>query len=445
MGRIRGALVSLRTTAALLVALSILLVLNVTLPQQAVDPPSYAAAVRDSRLGKVVLETFGLGHVATSAAFLTVVALFFANLAAVLVVRFRATLKRSRFEPPAEAQVRALLAAPGAIETAYGGTDPAPAAEILTRLGYRVAPAGRGAVWGVKHRLAPLGFPVFHASFFFMCAGGLALYLTRDVVTLTVTEGLEAQSSAGSVVRRSPLGAPRPVGIGLERVDVELERGVPVDLSATVSLDGVSGRLARINAPLRLDSSTILVERAGVAPVLWLVDERGFTLDRVLVAVATPPGFPTRLELTPGDIDVAIEPIPVGPSFPERSDLGRVPLTMRLRHGGQTVFDGVARPGDVIAVGSRALRISEVRYWAGFRIVSERGGALLVAGFVLAVAGIVLRMVLFRREMVVALGDGKLRMAGRAEFIPARAREEMMLAQDLILAREDSQAAARSA
>ena len=414
--------------------LSVLLLLNVVLPQAALDAATYARALQRGPAARFALETLRLGHLATSPPFLTVVAALLANLLAVLLDRTTSTLRRLRYAPPARAQLEALVSGAAGLEPLPCEADAAAAVEVLRAMGYRTELVGTDGVWGVKHRLALLGFPLFHASFFLMCAGAVQLYLTRDVVALVVTEGLEADSRAGSVIRRAPGGAAGPVRIALERVDVRLKEGRPVDLAAALALDGAERRTARINDPAVRGPLTVLVETAGIAPVLWLVDGRGFTLDRVLAPVFAG-ALPTRVPLAGGEVEVVLEPVAVGPRFPEREALATVPVELRVRKGGATVFEGAVRPGEIVRIGERSLRVAEVRYWAGFRLVEERGGVLLVAGFIAAIAGIVWRLAFFRREIGIVLGGGVLRIGGRGEFFPARFREELALARELLVGR----------
>jgi hypothetical protein len=422
--RVWRLLVSLRTTAALLVALTALLVVNALVPQASFDPQGHALAVRGSRAARFALETLRLGSVSTSPLFVGCVAAFFVNLAAVLVDRAGATWRRVRVRPPTPAQLDALLAAGPVAEVAGAGPSAGRAGEVLADLGYRTL-AVPGGVWGVKNRLALLGFPLFHASFFLLLAGGLQLYLTRDVRTLVVTEGQEATSDRGAVVRRAPLGDAPAVRIGLVRVDPRLEAGRPISIAAALVVDGPGPEeTARVNHPVERGPVSVLVERAGLAPVVWLTDRDGYTLDRVLVPVASR-GPPTRVPLATGDLEVALEPVPLGPRFPEREALPAAPVTLTVRARGGPPVDATVRPGEPVVLGERVLRIEELRYWAELRIVRERGGALLVAGFLLAVAGMAWRMLLFRREVFVCLGAGPARVAGRGEFFPARIADEV--------------------
>jgi hypothetical protein len=168
------------------------------------------------------------------------------------------------------------------------------------------------------------------------------------------------------------------------------------------------------------------VERAGIAPVLWLVEARGYTLDRVAVPTASPDGLPTRVPLAGGgELEAVVAPIPVSERFPERAALATTAVPIRVLSRGAPVFEGLVRPGQPIALGDRVLTVQEVRYWAGLRLVSEDGGGLLVAGFVLSVLGIVWRMVWYRREVAVAWDARGVTVAGRCEFFPARFREEL--------------------
>jgi hypothetical protein len=433
--RLREAAVSLRTTAVLLSALALLLLLSVLVPQASSDPEGFARAVRGGAAARFVLLTLGLGNVATSPPFLAILALFFLNLAAGLADRMGTTLRRIRFAPPTKAQREALLG-PDALEGPLPeGDSGVRAREILEGLGYRTAPAGPSALWGVKHRLALLGFPVFHLSFFVLCAGGILLYLTRDVVTLLAAEGQVVDSSAGGVVRRAPLGPPSPVRIAVDRVDVRLEEGRPVHLSAALRLDapGAPGRTARVNHPAGWGDLSVLVERAGIAPVLWLLDGQGFTQDRVAVLAAAPGALPTRVKLGPAaDLEAVVEPASLGAGFPERAELPRAEVRLRLLAGDRDLFEGILRPGEGAPAGDRRVVLQEVRYWAGLRLVSERGGGLLVVGFLLSVVGIAWRMVWARREVAVAWDGGRLRVGGRGEFYPARFRGELEGIRDLI-------------
>jgi cytochrome c biogenesis protein ResB len=433
--RLWATAVSLRTSAVLLSVLSVFLLLNVMLPQRAHDPEAYVAAMRSSAAARFLLGTLELGELPTSRLFAAFVALLFANLAAVLFDRLGTTLRRVRFAPPAAAQLEKLLASADAVEVDAPGLSPDAVRATLAAIGYRTAGLADGGVWGVKHRFALLGFPVFHASFFLLAGGALQLYLTRDVTTLVASEGQVVSTAEGSVVRRAPSGAPPPILLAVDRVEVKLEDGKPLDLGARIAVQGQGGtRPSHINHPATWGDLTVLVDRAGIAPVLWLVDDRGYTVDRVVVPTASGAGLPTRAGLAGGALTAVVKPIPVGATFPERAALATVPVELRIESDAGKLFEGRLAPGGSLRIGDRELRLQEVRYWVGMRVVRERGGPWLVAGFVLAVAGILWRMVWVRRELAVARVGDRLRISARAEFYASGGRDEAVAVAALLTA-----------
>ncbi|HET9554255.1 MAG TPA: cytochrome c biogenesis protein ResB, partial [Anaeromyxobacteraceae bacterium] len=235
MRRLWAVAVSMRTTALLMAALAAILLLGVLLPQADADPAAYAAALRRGLAWRFLLEGLRLGHLATSPLFLAGLGAFLVSLAAGLADRLGSTVRRLHVAPPTRAQLDALLA--GGPEAEAPG-DPAAvaarAARVLETLGYRVAPAGPGVLWGVKHRLALLGFPVFHAAFFALALGGGLVWWTRDVVAVGACEGQPLASATAAVERRAPAGPAEPPPLAVERVDLALEQGKPLDLAVAL-------------------------------------------------------------------------------------------------------------------------------------------------------------------------------------------------------------------
>ncbi|MGB8930018.1 MAG: cytochrome c biogenesis protein ResB [Anaeromyxobacteraceae bacterium] len=336
MRRAWAAVTSLKTTAILIAALAALLLVNVLVPQARIDPDAYAAALRRGGVAPFLLERLRLGHVSTSPVFVGTLVAFLVNLAGVLVDRVGVTARRLRLAVPTGPQLAALLG--DATATAVPGSPAevaARATQVLETMGYRVLAVGHGALWAVKHRWALLGFPVFHAAFFVMALGDATLYWTREVVSIGACEGQTVASAEGAVGRRAPAGPSDPVSITVDRVDVKLDRGKPTDLAVDLRLlPGAAVRTARVNHPAVWGDLSALVDRVGVAPVLWVMDEGGYTRDRVAVMVQSRGDLPTRVPLDAGAIEAVVEPIPVGPAFPERSALSHARIWLRLRQGG---------------------------------------------------------------------------------------------------------------
>ncbi len=97
------------------------------------------------------------------------------------------------------------------------------------------------------------------------------------------------------------------------------------------------------------------------------------------------------------------------------------------KRAAETVFEGTLRPGDGVPVGEDRLVLKELRYWVGVQVVSERGGGLLVTGFVVGIVGLVWRLGFHRREVVLTWDDEEtdeerdgatLRLVGHSEYFP---------------------------
>jgi len=188
----------------------------------------------------------------------------------------------------------------------------------------------------------------------------------------------------------------------------------------------VSALIAFLLPPVYRSTATILIERAGLAPLLWLQDADGYTLDRVVVVSRTLSGDATVAPIDRGRLEVVI--LPLRPDqIPDRDALMRATMRIQVRerNGGKILFDGALRRGEAIDVGADRLVLQDVRTWVGLLIVSERGGGLLIAGFVLGVAGLIWRMLWYRREVFVGWEPGCVTIAGRSDLYPLRFREEL--------------------
>jgi cytochrome c biogenesis protein ResB len=441
--------ISARFTVGLLCLLALLLLLNVAVPQQSVlGDERYAAVLEEGGAGTwFVLETLGLGRMATSPVFLAVLGLFFLNLASVLLARLKPTWHRVGLKPRSEKGLRAWAR----MEETHSGplTEDWSAGRIVNVLrghGYQVRRPGKQTVWAVKHRTAPLGFLVFHLSFFLLFAGGVAIYYTRFVGTAIVSEGQPFNGEYSAVVRASPLGGPPPLRFVVEEVEARMENGQPVHLAADLRFEqaGAAGiRRSRVNHPADWGSASILVEKAGLAPVLWLQDARGFTLDRVVAPARTFATVTTEVEMADGEWKATVYPLLAGDPFPERQDLAEISMDIEIWHGEEELFSGKLRPGEAASFPGGRLVMEELRYWVGLRVIRERGGGLLIVGFTLGVIGLVWRLLWYRREIALTWENGVFRLVGRSEYFSAPFEAE--LASLARMLKETEAPAARSA
>lgn len=428
--------VSARVTVTLLCVLALLLLLNVVVPQATVLGEETIAAMAEGRpLARLLLVDLGLSRLPTSPVFVATLVLFFLNLGVVMVSRIGPTLRRTAIRPRSEkglaawARLEESLSAP-----LPAGWDAGGCAKILRGFGYRVQRPGEHSLFGVKHRLAPVGFLFFHLSFFLLCAGGLLVYYTRFVGSVVLTEGQDFAGSYGRIERVSPLGSVPGLSFTLERVEPRFERGEPVHLGVRLRARRAGSTIpleSRVNHPARWGSSIVMVTGAGLSPVLWLQNRSGFTLDRVVAPIRGRGGEPTEIPLVGGVWVARVFPLPAGREFPERADLGSTPLRLTLTRESEVLFEGELTAGAAAEAGSHGrLVLEDLRYWANIRVVSERGGGLLILGFVVGVVGLVWRLLWHRREVAVTWDSATLRLVGRAEYFSGGFRRQLESIRD---------------
>jgi hypothetical protein len=429
--RIYRLFVSARTTVVLLCLLSVLLLLNVALPQAAsLGEEEFEALVAASGpWARFLLVDSRLGRMPTSPVFLSVLGLFFLNLLLVLVARIGPTFRRIGLRPRSEKGLDAWARLEENLEGTPGPDwGPSHVARTLRGYGYQARKAGERTFWGVKHRTAPLGFLLFHLSFFLICGGGVLLYYTRFVGFVVLSEGQSFQGAYTSIDRVPPLGGPPELQFTLEQADPRFERGDPVHLGASFRFAQAGSsveRRARVNHPAEWGTVRLLVNEAGLAPVLWLQDPGGFTLDRVVVPARTRGGAPTDVALGDGELLVYVHPLTAGQEFPARSELGDTPVRLTVTEQSRILFNGTLRPGEAATLEDDRLVLEELRYWVGVRIISERGAGLLVAGFTLGLIGLIWRLVLYRREVALTWDERSFHLVGRSEYFSHRFQQEL--------------------
>lgn len=431
-----------RTTVLLLCLLAALLLLNVALPSPGVlGPERFERMVADHAVLRLLLVDLGLSELSTSPLFLGLLGLFFLNLLAVLVSRTGPTWRRIAVRPRSERGLKAWARMEESLTAPLpAGFGPKVAARVLRGFGYRVRRVGETTFWAVKHRTAPLGFLLFHVSFFLLCAGGLSIHYTRFVGRAELIEGQTFEGDYSAVLREAPFGGRPELAFDVVRVEPRFERGEPVHLRADLRMRQVGGsviRSSRVNHPARWGGTRILVERAGLAPVLWLQDRHGFTVDRLAVPAPPPGEGPAEVALGEAAARVRVHPLGRDVSFPSREELPAARLRLQVQQRDELVFDERLGAGEAVDLPAGRLVLEEMRYWIGVRVIAERGGGFLIAGFTLGILGLAWRLLAYRRELALDWDAEGLRLVGRSEYFSWRFREELRSVRDALRAPEE--------
>lgn len=445
MRRMLALLVSIRTSAVLMLVVALMLLASVAIPQRALlGDAAVDVIARSTAFNGFVIDTLGLGAIATSPLFIAALVLFYLNLVAVIVHRLPSTLAKTRLRTPTPEALEKWVTSPRAIvATSRENIGAATIVATLRGFGFRPSRVTGSSLYAVKHRYAAIGFLLFHISFLFLCAGGVLIWYTRWVGELRVVEGQTADANSAHVLRQRPVGGVPPVAFTLDRMKPTFESGEAVDLRATVRLGNSPPADAWVNHPVEQGPVSLLVSNIGIAPVLWLQDARGFGVDRVAVPVDR--SDPVNVPLAGGVVQVRLVPDTHRSELPSRELLETLPVQVEIREGGREVFRGALKPGDAATLPGGRVVLSEIRYWGGIKIVSERGGALLITGFLLATIGATWRLLLHRRDLVISWSShgvsNTFRIAGHGEWFADRDRRELeQLAAAIVRAAETPKA-----
>ncbi len=122
---------------------------------------------------------------------------------------------------------------------------------------------------------------------------------------------------------------------------------------------------------------------------------------------------------------VEIDPLEPGADLPSLESVRENGMVLEVLAEGDTVFEGRLRPGEAASWEGGRLVLEDVRYWAAFQVIAERGGGLLIAGFVLGIAGLIWRLLCYRREVALSWDDEEFRITGRGEYFNQRFLEEL--------------------
>ena len=352
-------------------------------------------------------------NIAALAPFWGIYALLLLNTGWCLWLRLPLLRRELSVSPPSPGQVSSweLPAVFADLERARAG---------LRRLGFVVRPAADGGLWGLKHRWSGLGTYLFHGSFFVVAAGFVTTLAFREEYRVVAAVGEDFVGAPDQVLSRegSPLitRGPPEVRFNHERLEPAFwgDQLLFTQLRSTLRFEGEQRAQTQINRPLWLGFGTFLrLSGFGYAPRFELRSSAGKVLESSFKKLAIfPPGqrdsfrperYPHRfyLQLYPDLVEEEGQPTSrtlnlVNPGFQVHALRGRVDLGEKLLHGGEEAF----------VFESLELRFPEVRYWGEFKILRDPGAPILGLGFLMALAGLGIKLRGRRADVCWRSGEG---------------------------------------
>lgn len=283
-------------------------------------------------------------------------------------------------------------------------------------------------LYAYKGRFSPIGNFLFHISFLFLLAGvGLGIaYRFDGKFILAEGQGISGGLEEYVSVDYSDLVSPPAISLEVDKISPRFwdKALLFTDLKAEVSYgDGKKG-VIRLSQPLRLDGARVVIDGLGITPAYLLEDAEGRELDRGYVNLNTflprsedwfqLPDLPYRIYLSYyPDFDIK-DGKPFTRSMNQINPAFKVKV---LNERGKRIFEGFVKPGEAAPFDGFRLSILEVKYSGVFRVVYDRGFGFIWTGFIVMITGLVWRLMVYKREIVVRQEDsGNRYIAGYSDY-----------------------------
>lgn len=432
--RLVAVLASPRLAAGLIVAVCVLVLLSLVIPQSSYLRPEEMERFRDAAPALApALDRLGLTRIFSSWIAVVVASLLAVNTAACTLRRLTRRLRtlRSLRVPPAAEDLPAVLAEAG---------------EVLRAERWSLVSADGRGVRAVKGLSGFWGSMLLHVGILVVVLAGALSSLTSFQGELVITEGqtvTDAPSSYERLVRKPPVGDPfTGTRLTLRSMDVRYEDGERTSVLARMRADETSGRTierdVRVNQPLDAAGTTYLLENSGYAPSIAL--REGDTIERRVVNLSekTSRGWRDRLRLrevragggeTSLDMLASNVPLAPGQRLPVESlDIRDPRLTVELSDARGVIARSVLAPGQTARLGTVEVTFEELLLWTRFMVRRTPTRDLLYLGFWLCVAGVAWRLAVPERRLSLSLDeDGRASIRVRAWPLDTRLGRDQAL------------------
>ena len=427
---------SLRFTILLICMLGLMFIVGLWVPQQNLLKTIYLEWQRNMPNLVAFLDTLGLTNVYASPVTLTLWLLFFLNLSLVLwqrvpIVKSRITISDDKITDP-------VTSGGYPFRKTYTLSADMNGEKIITALrkSHYTVRGNVDGFYGVRNRLAPIAFMLFHLSFFLVLLGGLISVYTEFIGYIDLAQG---ESFQGELSHYNTLPIPKMPAIGsIPRVAFKVESVEPHVVHNTVT--GINIRLVDaggvshdvgINTPYNTDNSSFVFKHLGVAPLFVLKDTAGNEVQGAYFKLDVVKGRQDTFRL--GDFIFTADFFPDyelkdNAHTSKSMEFGNPVFVITVAKDGRKFAEAaVPRNGAMDFAGYR-LEMRDMPFWVRFYVIKQRGLAILYAGFALATIGVIWRLIFYRREVIGAVRDVNgvrcLVVGGRSEYYKSLAEDE---------------------
>jgi hypothetical protein len=305
--------------------------------------------------------------------------------------------------------------------------------QSLRRHGFTVLEDG-DLFCGVKNRLSPIAFGLFHLSFFLILLGGLISVYTRFAGVLELAEG---ETFQGEVARYNgtpqlpKIGSPPKVSFTVGSILPMLTRGTPTGLKVRL-VDGRGGEHeADVNRPYKADNTSFIVSTVGPAPLFVVRDRSGKEIDGAYMKLHVMGGKEDVFPLAGFHFRAIFYPdyyIKDGAPASHSPEFKNPVFVIAVERQGKPIAKGSVTKDGALDFADYQLVLKELPYWVSFSVYKERGLSIIYAGFAIASLAVIWRFLLYRRELIGTVRDEDgvrlLVVAGRSEFYKSLTEDE---------------------
>jgi len=442
---------SLRFTIVLISLLGIIFAVGLWVPQKRLLKTIYLEWQKSSPNLVAFLDAVGLTSVYTSPVTVTLWLFFFINLTLVMwqrlpLIKKRITLTPDRVVDPASA--------PGyAFKNCYPLPDHVGDDALLGALkksGYAILGDAKG-FYGVKNRLAPIAFALFHLSFFLILLGGLVSVYTEFVGYLDLAQGETFQGELTRYVqdpmpKMPALGNPPDISFTVKSIEPKVVRNTPTGINVALVDSAGQPHVVDINVPWNVGASSFVFKHLGMAPLFVIKDATGKEIDGAYLKLDVLNGRRDRFGLAGYEFTSLFFPdyaLKDGKHSTRTMEFNNPVFLISVARDGKKIAEGlVPRSGSLEFDGNR-LEMHDLLYWVRFHVVKQHGLPILYAGFALATIGVIWRLLFYRREIVGAVreqdGERHLVVAARSEYYKSLAEDEFEKLFSEIAGKQDEQ------
>ena len=427
---------SLRFTILLISLLCLIFALGLCVPQQSLLKSIYFEWQSNSPKLVAVLDALGLTTIYTSPITLTLWLLFFLNLSLVLwqrwpIVKSRITLSDKKIVDP-------MTAGGYPFRNSYPLPDELAGDTITDRIGKRgfTLLGDASGFYGVKNRLSPIAFMLFHVSFFLILLGGLISVYTEFVGFLDLTQG---ESFQGELTRynespepRMPeIGSPPSASFTVKSIVPRVTGNTPTGISVLLVDSRGKSHDVDINRPYSSEHTSFVFKHLGVSPLFVLKNASGKEMAGAYVKLDVLKMRPDRFALGGFTYTATFYPdfvVDNGKRATRSMEFNNPMFFITVEQGGKKIAEGLVPKNGALEFPGYRLEMRDMPFWVRFYVVKQRGLSILYAGFAIATIGVIWRLLFFRREIVGAVreqdGVRCLVVAGRSEYYKNLAEDE---------------------